>query len=136
MVNSQTNAPISINPDLVEFNTQERGSDGLEGVARLLDEKDLALVAHLKEKTSGVDFVSVADSLGCIWTGTDKDSLRFKFLAQDVELSHNGILINGKEPEDRSMGSPVGNRLLRLRSAIITESNVAAASSTTSLITI
>jgi hypothetical protein len=83
-----------------EFNTQERGSDGLEGVARLLDEKDLALVAHLKEKTSGVDFASVADFLGCTWTGTDKDSLRFKFLAQDVELSHKGILINGEEPED------------------------------------
>lgn len=83
-----------------EFRTGERGSDGLEGVARLLDEKDLALVAHLKEKTGRVDFSSVADALGCAWTGADRDSLSFTFLAQDVELSHNGILINGKEPED------------------------------------
>ncbi len=83
-----------------EFSSKEHGKDGLEGVARLLDEKDLALVTHLKEKTSEVDFSSVADLLGCEWSGPEHDSLCFTYLSQDVELSHNGILINGKEPED------------------------------------
>lgn len=83
-----------------EFGTQERGKDGLQGVAKLLDEKDLALVAHLKEKTSVIDFSSVAESIGCSWSGPEKDCLFFRFLGQEVELSHKRVLINGKEAED------------------------------------
>ncbi len=83
-----------------EFDTRERGKDGLQGVANLLDEKDLALVAHLKEKTSAINFSAAAESLGCRWSGSERDTLCFRFLGQDVELSHGGILINGKEPGD------------------------------------
>lgn len=83
-----------------EFDTQERGKDGLQGVAKLLDEKDLALVAHLKEKTSTINFSEVAESVGCKWSGPEKDCLCFRFLGQDVELSHTGILIDGKKAED------------------------------------
>lgn len=83
-----------------EFGVEERGKGGLQGVADLLDEKDLALVAHLKEKTSGLDFSSVAAPLGCRWSGSEKDCLCFRFLGQEVELSHGGILIDGREAED------------------------------------
>lgn len=83
-----------------EFSAQERGKDGLAGVEKLLDEKDLALVAYLKEKTSVIDFSAVAESLGCRWSGPEMDCLCFRFLGQEVELSHKGISIAGKEAED------------------------------------
>ncbi len=83
-----------------EFASEDRGSDGLEGVGKLLDEKDLALVAYLKKKTSNIDFGEAAEAIGCHWSGPEKDSLLFQFLGTDVELSHDGILINGEEVED------------------------------------
>ncbi|MBU0942809.1 MAG: DUF3786 domain-containing protein [Proteobacteria bacterium] len=83
-----------------EFGKKERGKDGLEGLATLLDEKDLALVAHLKEKIGGLDFSSVAGSIGCRWSGPEKDCLCFRYLGQEVELSHTGILVDGREAED------------------------------------
>lgn len=83
-----------------EFSTQGRGEGGLEGVAKLLDEKDLALVAYLKKKTSGIDFCEAAEAIGCEWSGAEKDSLLFQFLGRDVELSHDTVLINGAEVDD------------------------------------
>jgi Domain of unknown function (DUF3786)/Putative Fe-S cluster len=83
-----------------EFSGKNRGTDGLEGVGKLLDEKDLALVAYLKKKTSGIDFSKAAEAIGCKWSGPEKDCLLLQFLGSDVELSHNGILIDGKEVED------------------------------------
>jgi hypothetical protein len=82
------------------FAAQSRGKDGLEGVEKLLDEKDVALVAHLKEKTSSIDFSSAAEAIGCRWSGPEKDSLLFQFFGRDVELSHDGIRIDGKDVED------------------------------------
>lgn len=83
-----------------EFAGQNRGKDGLEGVGKLLDEKDVALVAYLKKKTSGIDFSTAAEPIGCTWSGAEKDSLLLHFLGRDVELSHDGILIDGKSVED------------------------------------
>ncbi len=83
-----------------EFSSEDRGSDGLEGLGKLLNEKDLALVAYLKKKTSNINFSEVAEAIGCHWSGPEKDSLLFQFLGMDIELSHDGILINGEEVED------------------------------------
>ena len=83
-----------------EFSGQNRGKDGLEGVGKLLDEKDLALVAYLKKKTSSIDFSTAGESIGCSWSGTEKDCLLLQFFGRDVELCHNGILIDGKAVED------------------------------------
>lgn len=83
-----------------EFAATDRGKDGLEGVGKLLDEKDLALVAYLKKKTAGIDFSRAAEAIGCEWSGPEKDSLLLRFFGQDVEISHTGILIDGKEAED------------------------------------
>ncbi len=83
-----------------EFSNGDRGKDGLEGVGKLLDEKDLALVAYLKKKTSVIDFSKAAEAIGCKWSGPEKDCLLFQFLGRDVELSHDSLLINGQEVED------------------------------------
>ena len=83
-----------------EFSATDRGKDGLEGVGKLLDEKDMALVAYLKNKTSNIDFSQAAEAIGCRWSGPEKDCLLLQFLGRDVELSHDGILIDGEEAED------------------------------------
>lgn len=83
-----------------ELSGANRGKDGLEGVGKLLDEKDLALVAYLKKKTSTIDFAAAAEKIGCQWSGPEKDSLLFHFLGRDVELSHDTVLIEGQEVED------------------------------------
>jgi hypothetical protein len=83
-----------------EFANCDRGSDGLEGVEKLLDDKDLALVAHLKEKTSQIDLSVAAETIGCTWSGAEKDSLLFSFLGREVELSHDTVRIAGNDVED------------------------------------
>ncbi len=83
-----------------EFAAQNRGKGGLEGVGKLLDEKDVALVAYLKKRTRTIDFCTAAEALGCTWSGTEKDSLLLQFIGRDVQLSHDTILIDGKTVED------------------------------------
>lgn len=83
-----------------EFSSKDRGKDGLSGVERALDEKDLALVAHLKSKIESIDMEKVAVSTGCEWNSEEPNMMRFLYLGQEVLLSTDGILINGEEPED------------------------------------
>jgi hypothetical protein len=66
-------------------------------VAGLLDEKDMALVAHLKSKIREVDFSAIASKLGCVWSGAETNILSFRYLGHDVALSAAGILLDGKE---------------------------------------
>lgn len=82
------------------FGTQGRGTDGLEGVAKTLDKKDLALVAHLKSKIESINIEEVAVSTGCDWNSAEPTLMRFTYLGRQVQLSTDGILINGKEPKD------------------------------------
>jgi hypothetical protein len=83
-----------------EFVAAERGTGGLSGVAGLLDEKDLALVTHLKAKIRAIDFAIVASRLGFVWSGTGTNRLSFRYLGRDVSLSMEGILFDGQEVED------------------------------------
>ncbi|MEN8188946.1 MAG: DUF3786 domain-containing protein [Thermodesulfobacteriota bacterium] len=83
-----------------EFADHDRGQGGLDGVAGLLDEKDMALVAYLKKKTGDLDFSRLAEKVGCSWSGKEKDTLLFDYLGQAAELSHDGILLDGIEAED------------------------------------
>lgn len=82
------------------FAVTDRGQDGLDGVGKLLDEKDMALVAYLKKKTSIIDFSKVAEKIGCDWLGTEKDCLLLQFLGRDVELCHDIVRIVGQDVED------------------------------------
>ena len=83
-----------------EFAVTDRGQDGLDGVGKLLDEKDMALVAYLKKKTSTIDFSKVAEKIGCDWSGNEKDCLLLQFLGRDVELCHDNVHIAGQNVED------------------------------------
>ncbi len=82
-----------------EFARASRGSGGLSGVAGLLDEKDKALVAHLKNKVRTINFSSAAPQLGCEWSGLKADLLRFRYLGRDVTLSVAGVFFSGKDGE-------------------------------------
>lgn len=84
----------------LEFAETDHGQDGLEGVERLLDEKDVALVAYLKEKTAGIDFSQAAEKLGCRWSGGERDCLLLHYLGRDVELCHESVVISDQEVED------------------------------------
>ena len=83
-----------------EFSTADHGKDGMDGVGRLLDEKDMALVAYLKEKTSKIDFSKAAEKLGCDWSGTEKDCLLLQFLGRDTEICHDAVAISRQDVED------------------------------------
>lgn len=83
-----------------EFAAANRGRGGLSGVAGLLDEKDLALVAHLKEKVRTISLSLVASQLGCEWSaGSAMDLLRFRYLGRDVTLSSAGVFFNDQGGE-------------------------------------
>lgn len=83
-----------------EFAATDHGQDGMEGVDKLLDEKDVALVAYLKEKISGIDFSQAAEKIGCTWSGAEKDCLLLQYLGREVELCHNVVTISNQDVED------------------------------------
>ncbi|HID01906.1 MAG TPA: DUF3786 domain-containing protein [Desulfobacterales bacterium] len=83
-----------------EFSGGNHGKDGLDGVGKLLDDKDVELVAYLQRKTSDIDFAAAAEAIGCEWSGPEKDCLLLQYFGRDVELSHDGIRIDGKDVED------------------------------------
>ncbi len=83
-----------------EFTVTDRGSGGLSGVAGLLDEKDMALVTHLKGKVREVDFSAVASHLGCDWSGVETNLLYFRYLGHEYTLSCEGIFFGGKEVQE------------------------------------
>ena len=63
-------------------------------------QRDLALIEHLKDKISGLDFSRIAAPLGATLRSEDNQTLSFPFLAQEVVLSRQGILLNGRTPDD------------------------------------
>ncbi len=63
-------------------------------------ERDLALVAHLQEKISDLDFAAIAGVLGAVWEGGAPEVLIFSYLGQAARLAKTGIFIDGVAPED------------------------------------
>jgi len=63
-------------------------------------QRDLALVEHLKEKISALDFPRIAAPLGATLCGENNQTLSFLFLNQEVLLSRQGILLDGRPPDD------------------------------------
>ncbi|MCX5863635.1 MAG: DUF3786 domain-containing protein [Deltaproteobacteria bacterium] len=76
---------------------QKQGPAALE---ELSGQRDLTLIEHLKEKISALDFTRIAAPLGATLCGEDDQTLSFPFLAQEVLLSKQGILLNGCTPDD------------------------------------
>lgn len=73
-----------------------------KGVAleELSGQRDLALIEHLKDKISALDFTRIAAPLGASLCGEENQTLSFPFLAQEVLLSRQGILLDGRTPDD------------------------------------
>ena len=63
-------------------------------------EHDLALVRHLQEKVSTLDFGSIAPSLGAQWQKDDPDMLNFRYLGQNVALGKKGIFLDSNNVAD------------------------------------
>ncbi len=81
--------------DLQGLPCQPAATDNIDNLPR---QHDLALVEHLKKKIENLDFTSIADSLGADLV--DADTITFSYLAQDVLVKKNNLLINRQEPED------------------------------------
>ncbi|MBU0480024.1 MAG: DUF3786 domain-containing protein [Proteobacteria bacterium] len=64
------------------------------------EERDLALVEHLKGKIADLDFAVLAPQIGATYLADQGGTLRFPYLGQDVLLSRLGILLDGADPED------------------------------------
>ncbi len=104
---------------------QGSADGGLDTVARSQDERDMALVSHLKGKIKDVDFSLLAPRLGAELLGfADEVSLRFAYLGQSVVLGKKSLLVDGAElvdPRDQILlynyvafgggQAPVGNWL-------------------------
>jgi len=63
-------------------------------------QRDLALVQHLKEKVAGLDLPTIAPALGALVDQHNPKILTFSYLGQEVRLDQDGILLDGKSPED------------------------------------
>lgn len=64
------------------------------------DEQALALITHLREKVSSLDFSRLAEPLGVDWREENPDTFRFRYLGQQTVLSKTSVLINDREPSD------------------------------------
>lgn len=77
---------------------------GLDIVDRSLEERDMALVAHLKSKVRPLDFSSLAQRLGADWSGDRPDVLKFSCLSRLVELGGETVVMDGQrlvDPRDQ-----------------------------------
>ncbi len=76
--------------------TGEQGEGGgLEEVERGQDERDMALVAHLKSRIRPLDFGALAPVLGAEWSPDFPDRLLFPYLGRAVELDKETVSMAG-----------------------------------------
>ncbi|BCO09858.1 hypothetical protein GF1_22340 [Desulfolithobacter dissulfuricans] len=83
-----------------EFRAAAGDRGGLERVEKGQDERDMALVTHLKSKVRDLDFSTLAERLGASWDATRPDSLVFDYLGRRVELGVDRVLMDGDELVD------------------------------------
>lgn len=84
----------------IELDSLKLDAKGPTELKNLTQERDLALIAHLKEKIASHNFAEIALPLGAEYDPNQPDTLRFRYLGQEVRLSKKEILINRLEPED------------------------------------
>lgn len=83
--------------DTTGLNVEQKQGPALE---ELSEQRDFALIEHLKTKIAALDFAEIAAPLGATLCGEDNQTLSFAFLAQEVLLNRQGILLDGRIPED------------------------------------
>ena len=79
---------------------RDRGGKGLQAVDRGQEERDMALVAHLKSKVQALDFSRLAHRLGAQWTQDRPDELCFSYLGRPVLLDRTHLQVDGQELVD------------------------------------
>lgn len=84
-----------LDPAGLEAAGEQQQGGGLGRVERGQKERDIALVEHLKEKISEVEFAGIASRLGAEWSAARPDVLRFRYLGRQVELTRGGITMEG-----------------------------------------
>lgn len=90
--------PASL-PEEFRAAAEDRGG-GLERVEKGQDERDMALVAHLKSKVRDLDFSALAEKLGALWDAARPGILVFEYLGRRVELGVESVLMDGEELVD------------------------------------
>lgn len=83
--------------DSTGLNVVEHKGHSLE---ELSGQRDFSLIEHLKTKIADLDFSLIAAPLGATLCGENNQTLSFPFLTQEVLLNRNGILLDGRTPED------------------------------------
>ena len=92
--------PDRLPPDFM----QDGNRSGLQAVDRGQEERDMALVDHLKSKVRGLDFSRLAERLGAKWTPDRPDELRFFYLGRLVLLDRTHLEVDGQglvDPRDQ-----------------------------------
>ena len=101
---SRAGAEVTLCPyiDLQGFNSKISGrkKDMAELAEQVAEEHDLALVLHLQEKVSDLDFGSIAKPLGAGWQNDEPDILYLRYLGQDVMLGKRKILVDNNNVVD------------------------------------
>ncbi|MBW2471349.1 MAG: DUF3786 domain-containing protein [Deltaproteobacteria bacterium] len=101
---ARAGAEITLCPyiDLTGLETGAASSTkNLENLAEeVAAEHDLALVRHLQEKVSTLDFGFIAASLGAQWQKGDPDILNFRYLGQNVALGKKEIFLDSNNVAD------------------------------------
>jgi hypothetical protein len=73
---------------------------GLAAVDRGQDERDMALVAHLKSKVRDLDFQALAARIGADWSADAPDVLRFVYLGRPAVLGRDDVSLDGQDLVD------------------------------------
>ncbi len=73
---------------------------GLAAVDRGQEERDMALVTHLKSKIRTLDFSGLAARLGAVWSAENPDELRFHYLGRPVVLDRLRLEVDGRDLVD------------------------------------
>ena len=77
-----------------------KGEAGLDRVERGQDERDMALVVHLKSKVQSVDFHQLSHRLGADWSADSPDQLRFSYLGRSIILGRDEVVMDGQQLVD------------------------------------
>ncbi|CAK8715979.1 4Fe-4S domain-containing protein [Candidatus Electrothrix laxa] len=86
-----------------EFRVVQGSSDSstrLDGVERGQDERDMALVAHLKSKVQTLDFCQLSHRLGTDWSENNPDQLKFSYLGRSILLGRDEVVMDGQQLVD------------------------------------
>ncbi len=89
---SRENLPAELGP--------KQENSGLEAVDRGQEERDMALVTHLKSKVLDLDFKSLAPRLGALWSVDEPDVLGFSYLGRPVLLDRETVSMTGEQLVD------------------------------------